>query len=175
MIETAHLRLFPYAPEHLLALLVGPEQFEERIGLPAAPGLRDFLVTRDVSPAWVDQLRATPAADPWIHGFAVVHTESREVIGNAAFKGLPDKDGIVEIAYGIVPGYQGRGYATEAAAALVYFALASDQVRQVRAHTLPTPNASTHVLRKCGFTFIGEVVDPEDGLIWRWERTREPA
>jgi RimJ/RimL family protein N-acetyltransferase len=103
-------------------------------------------------------------------GFAVVHRESRSVIGSAGFKGPPDEAGVVEIAYGMVPGYLGRGYATEAAAALVAFALASGQVRLVRAHTLPTANASTRVLAKCGFTRLGEVVDPEDGPVWRWER-----
>jgi len=29
-----------------------------------------------------------------------------------------------------------------------------------------------HVLTKNGFANIGEVVDSEDGLVWRWERTR---
>ena len=65
----------------------------------------------------------------------------------------------------------GEGYATEAAEALVIFAFSSDQVRVVRAHTLPEANASTRVLTKCGFRFIGEVIDPEDGLVWRWEES----
>lgn len=67
------------------------------------------------------------------------------------------------------PPYQGRGYATEAAQALVEYAFESGQVRLVRAHTLPAENASTHVLTKCRFTWKGEVMDPEDGLVWRWE------
>jgi ribosomal-protein-alanine N-acetyltransferase len=174
-IETAHLRLLPYAPGHLLALLEGVPQFEEAIGLRAAEGLRDFLVSDELSPAWLARLRASPAADPWVHGFAVVDRESRSVIGSAGFKGPPDEQGVVEIAYGIVPGYQGRGYATEAAAALVAFAFGGRRVRLVRAHTLPSSNASTRVLAKCGFERIGEVVDPEDGPVWRWERTEEPA
>jgi len=49
-------------------------------------------------------------------------------------------------------------------------ALSHEQVRTVRAHPLPQPNASTRVLTKCGFQRIGEVIDPEDGLVWRWER-----
>ena len=36
---------------------------------------------------------------------------------------------------------------------------------------LPEATASTRVLRKCGFVHIGEVVDPEDGPVWRWERS----
>jgi hypothetical protein len=38
------------------------------------------------------------------------------------------------------------------------------------AHTLPEENASTRALRRNGFLFAGEVMDPEDGLVWRWER-----
>jgi RimJ/RimL family protein N-acetyltransferase len=77
---------------------------------------------------------------------------------------------VVEIAYGVAPGYQGRGYATEAAEALVAYALGSGRVRTVRAHTLPKANPSTRVLEKCGFKCLGEVIDPEDGAVWRWEK-----
>ncbi|MBD1877257.1 GNAT family N-acetyltransferase [Coleofasciculus sp. FACHB-T130] len=87
----------------------------------------------------------------------------------------PDQGGVVEIAYGVDPEYQGRGYATEAARALVNFAFRSGQVRLVRAHTWAENNASMRVLAKCGFECIGEVVDPEDGLVWRWELQREAA
>jgi RimJ/RimL family protein N-acetyltransferase len=175
IIDTARLRLLPYEPEHLLALIEGVPQFEERIGLQAADGLRDFIVSDDVSPAWITRLRASRGIDPWVHGFAVIRQDSHSVIGNASFKGPPDEGGAVEIAYGIVPGHQGHGFATEAAAALVAFAFGSGRVRLVRAHTLPAPNASTRVLAKCGFERVGEVVDPEDGPVWRWERTEGPA
>lgn len=174
-IETLRLQLIPYSPEHLLALIDGYERFEECFGLPAAEGLRDFIVSDEISPAWLAELRTSTAADPWVHGFAVVHRETRSVIGSVGFKGAPDEEGMVEIAYGIVPAFQGRGYATEAAEAAMAFAFDNDRVRLVRAHTLPTPNASTRVLAKCGFKHIGEVVDPEDGPVWRWERSREPA
>jgi RimJ/RimL family protein N-acetyltransferase len=172
-IETVRLRLLPFAPEHLLALIEGDRHFEEKLGLPAADGLRAFILSDDVSPAWLTRLRVSTAADPWLHGFAVVHRESGLVIGSAGFKGPPDEGGVVEIAYGIVAGYQGRGYASEAAAALVAFAFAAAGVRLVRAHTLPTPNPSTRVLAKCGFERVGEVIDQEDGLVWRWERSKD--
>lgn len=172
-IETVRLRLIPWSPAHLLALIEGYQQFERQFGLPAADGLREFFVSDDVSARWLERLRTAVAADPWVHGFAVVDIENNSVIGSFGFKGPPDGDGIVEIAYGIAPGYQGKGYATEAGAAGVAFAFSSSAVRLVRAHTLPTPNASTRVLSKCGFEKTDEVVDPEDGLVWRWERSRE--
>lgn len=162
----------PHAPEHLLALIDGVRPFEERTGLRAADGLRDFVVSADVSPAWLALLRASTAADPWVHGFAVFHRETRSVIGTVGFKGPPDEAGVVEVAYGIVPAFRGQGYATEAAAAAVDWAFADDRVRRARAHTLPTPNASTRVLTKCGFERAADVVDPDDGPVWRWERAR---
>jgi RimJ/RimL family protein N-acetyltransferase len=129
----------------------------------------------EVSPVWLALLDSSSVIDPWVHGFVVVHRATESVIGKCGFKGPPGADGVVEIAYGIAPEHQGKGYATETAAALVSYAFDSGQVRVARAHTLPEPNASTRVLTKCGFRRIGEVIDPEDGLVWRWERKNEAA
>jgi ribosomal-protein-alanine N-acetyltransferase len=126
----------------------------------------------EVSPNWLALLDKSSICDPWVHGFALVHRSSSAVIGRGGFKGPPTEDGIVEIAYAVSPEHQGNGYATEAAAALVNYALTHGQVRTVRAHTLPEANASTRVLTKCGFHRVGEVIDPEDGLVWRWEKLK---
>jgi [ribosomal protein S5]-alanine N-acetyltransferase len=123
-----------------------------------------------VSPDWIARMRATPTPSPWTHFFAMVERATGEVVGSCGFKGAPTADGVVEIAYAVEPDRQRRGYAREAAAALVGYALQQDQVRTVRAHTLPEPNASTRVLTACGFQRVGEVMDPEDGLVWRWDR-----
>ena len=169
-VETSRLTLLPSSPEYLLALIEEPKRFERLLELRAAEGLRNFFVSGDVSPEWLAALRRSTGPDPWRHGFLVVDRESGWVIGMAGYKGAPDSTGMVEIAYGIVPSREGRGYATEAAAALVRFASAHEQVRLVRAHTLPLTNPSTRVLQKCGFRQVGTVVDPEDGPVWRWER-----
>jgi RimJ/RimL family protein N-acetyltransferase len=169
-IETPRLTLLACAPEHLLALIDHPGRFEQLVGLPVAEGLHAFYASADVSPAWLAGLRAATEPDLWRSGFFVVHRETQSVIGSAGFKGQPDSSGMVEIAYGIVPSFEGQGYATEAATALVGFAFASGRVQLVRAHTLPVANPSTRVLAKCGFRHAGTVVDPEDGVVWRWER-----
>jgi len=151
-------------------MLESVERYESEAGLPLADGLREFFVSGEVSPIWVEQLRVAPGPDPWTLGFAVVHRDDALTIGSAGFKGAPGEDGIAEIAYGIAPGYQGKGFATEAARALVSFALERVDVTAIRAHTRPENGASAHVLVKCGFHHVGEVMDPEDGLVWRWER-----
>ena len=131
-------------------------------------------VQAEFSPEWLAALRASDQFDPWRHGFNIVHRDTGQPVGNCAFKG-PPTDGVVEIAYGIDEAQQCKGYATEAAAALTNFAF-DQKVPTVRAHTLPQPNASTRVLTKCGFHHLGQVIDPEDGAVWRWEKHRhEPA
>ncbi len=128
-----------------------------------------------VSADWLARLHASSASDPWVHGFAIVRTENGEVVGNCGFTAPPGDDGVVEIAYGVAPEHQGRGYATEAARALIEYAFASGKVRIVRAHTLPTGAASIRVLEKCGFRDVGEIDDPQDGRVRRFERGAEQA
>ncbi len=171
--NTPDIELRPYAPEHLLALLEGEEAFHRSFGMRAATGLRNFYFSGEVSPQWLEQLRAARAADPWTFGFAVLLPAVGQVVGSASFKGPPDAAGMVEVAYAIVPGWQGKGYATEATRELVAFARNDSRVRLIRAHTMPENNASTRVLTKNGFAKSGEVIDPEDGRVWRWERTKE--
>jgi RimJ/RimL family protein N-acetyltransferase len=156
----------------MLMLIEQPERLEQATGFPAAAGLREMFTSGEVSQDWLAALRVSQGPDPWRYGFFLVHLEAGALIGTAGFKGPPDSTGTVEIAYGIAPGFEGHGYATEAAAALVAFAFDTPQVEVVRAHTLPEANASTRVLTKCGFQHVGTVVDPHDGPVWRWERGR---
>ncbi len=79
---------------------------------------------------------------------------------------------MVEIGYEIILDYRNQGLATEFATALVSNAFQSNLVRKVQAHTLAEPNASAHVLMKCGFTKADDVIDPKEGKLWRWEIIR---
>jgi RimJ/RimL family protein N-acetyltransferase len=173
--QTGNISLLPHTPEHLRALLEGPDVYERRFNLKVAGGVRDFLAGPEVSADFLARLNGGAAADPWRDGFAVVHVADNLIIGLCGFTGPPGTDEMVEIAYGIAPRYRARGYASEAAQALIAYAVASRQVRTIRAHTLAQHNASTRVLLKCGFTLLGEVVHAEDGVVWRWERQGDVA
>jgi RimJ/RimL family protein N-acetyltransferase len=169
-IQTENLILAPNLPRHLRALLQGPEEFENLAGLRAADGIRDQLLSASVE--FLSTLEAAKAGDPWQFGFAVIHKIDNVLIGIGGFPGPPDSDGVAEIAYGIAPGYQEKGYATEVANALIDFASRDSRVKTIRAHTLARTNASTRVLEKCGLKKVGEAIDPESNLsIWRWERS----
>ena len=142
--------------------------------LESMEGLRERLASlseaerAELSPDWLELVNNATTASPWIVGFNMICAENQSMVGQCGFKG-PPTDGVVEIAYAVEPSEQGKGYATEAARALTQFAFTCEDVRLVCAHTLPTANASTRVLDKCGFQHVGTVNDPEDGLVWRWE------
>jgi RimJ/RimL family protein N-acetyltransferase len=160
VIPTANLDLVLQTPDEVLASIEA---------MPPAD-------RAEVSPDWLARVRATPAGDPWALSFSVVERGGGAIVGSCGFKGPPDADGVVELAYGIDTSRRGRGFATEAAGALARFAFASSRVRLVLAHTKPGNGASERVLAKCGFRQVGMVVDPEDGLVCRWEqRHAEPG
>jgi len=163
---------------------MNPEQMQTS-SLKLVPQTRDDICAQikqmppneraELSAAWLELLDGSSPSDPWIHGFRLIHRAADIFVGRCGFKGPPGADGMVEIGYGVATEHQGKGYATEAAEALVNFAFSHGQVRVVRAHTRPEPNPSARVLTKAGFQRIGEAIDPEDGLVWRWERHKETA
>ena len=125
-----------------------------------------------VSQEWLARIYSSSSVDQWTLGYTLVRLKDVAAVGQCGFKGPPSQ-GVVEIAYGVTAEYEGRGYATEAARALVGIAFESGEVQMVIAHTFERTNASSRVLSKAGFTCTGQVIDPEDGAVWKWERRRE--
>ncbi len=171
-LSTSRLRLRPFTPADILTLIEHPERFADTFGAAAADGLREFFTSGEVSPEWLESLHQGVGPDPWSWGYGVIERSTGLVIGSAGFKGPPANDGSVEIGYGVVPARERQGFATEATAGLVEFAWSHPAVTTVRAHTLPDGGASMRVLAKCGFIRVGEVQDPHDGTVVRWELRR---
>ena len=102
---------------------------------------------------------------PWICYLAF---ENGSCVGTCGFKSPPENNR-VEIAYFTFPGHESRGVATRMASELVQIAITNMPAVTVAAQTLPEPSASTSVLRKLQFRFVGSVEHPEDGLVWEWQ------
>lgn len=86
------------------------------------------------------------------------------VIGTVGFKG-PPKEGVVEIGYGLQEQYRGKGYMTEAVAAMCDFAFSQTEfpVERIFAATERSNAASQRVLSRNGF----EMYDVRRGLcVW---------
>lgn len=168
VLSTLRLTLLPADEARLRVLISGGPAFALVCGYRVADGFCPFQGALSFS---LDRVRRASDADrPWWTPRLFVLGAENEVIGLGGYKG-PPQAGKVELGYSVAPMHQGRGYATEAVSTLASHALTFPTVQQVVAHTLAKPSASTRVLEKCGFKKTEEVLDPEDGLVWRWERT----
>lgn len=102
---------------------------------------------------------------PWIGYLAL---EDGSCVGTCGFKS-PPQNNRVEIAYFTFPGNESRGVATRMASELIRLALDTMPTVTVAAQTLPEENASTSILKKLQFRFLGTLEHPEDGLVWEWQ------
>ena len=91
-IETVRLRLVSFRPEAILGLIENPGEFESLFGWPAAPGLREFFTSGDVSAEFLSSLRNLRDPSPWHLGFAVLDREASSVVGSGGFKGPPAEE-----------------------------------------------------------------------------------
>ena len=114
-----------------------------------------------MSAAWYAKVGYVP---PWVGYFAVT---AGIAVGGGGFKEAPQQ-GRVEIAYFTVPEFEGRGFASRTARALVAIARQTDTTLVIAAQTLPTENASTAILRKLGFRLDRTIDHPKDGEVWEW-------
>lgn len=100
---------------------------------------------------------------PWLAFLKTDHT----IIGDLGFKGAPDDKGAVEIGYGLLAEYRGKGYATEAVAALVDWGWKQNGIHKIKAETLVDNQESIRVLEKIGMRKVAE----SEEMVY-WETTR---
>lgn len=127
--------------------------------------------TGDVLGYFRDAVEADPDLRPWFFQW-VVDRASRRLLGSAGFAGRPNEAGHVYVGYSTYPPEAGKGYASEAAAALVAWALRQPGVTAVRATIKPDNAASRRVAAKAGLRQIGEMATDADGLVEVWEAAR---
>lgn len=111
-----------------------------------------------------------PPSDEAYGVWVVIERETGTVMGEAGFEGHPAA-GTIELFFSIVPGRRRRGYATEAARALVGWAFEQPSVAHVHARCQPNNFASMRTLERAGFHLTRE----EAGLLhWRASNPRHP-
>ena len=160
-IETERLVLFPYTAENLRLFNEDLGRFEEEFGVVYRGEELDYLLA-----GFLRKLEQEIAEDPanylFFTEFLIVLRENDHIIGSIDYKYVP-RDGVTELGYGLNPGYEGRGYMTEALRAFLALGR-SLGIRTVLADTRKDNIKSQRVLLKCGFRFLRE-----DGNLW-WEK-----
>jgi len=168
IIHSARLELVVLSPDFLSASL--------RDDLEAASRLIDLSIPQDwLEAKWLIELRlakirVNPALEPWLLR-AIGLRETRTMVGFIGFHTLPGAEYLnpyapdsVEFGYTIFPEYRKKGYASEAAQALMDWAAREHGVRRFVVSVSPENEPSLRLARKLGFRKVGSVTDPEDGV-----------
>ena len=103
------------------------------------------------------QIEWTAAQTSGCGKWAVVSREDDSIVGWCALVPLPGRPGDIEVGYIISPLFWGRGYATEAAAALVQHAFEQLGLPAVYSMVNPANTPSVRVTEKLGMRKIGQI------------------
>lgn len=160
-----NVEIVPCSAEHLEKLIEGADAFLKAYGFQVADGYMPFEGALQYI---LNEMQSSQLWHPWLPYLFIFYPD-QALVGLGGFKAVPNSKRTVEIGYSVAPDYQSRGFATSAVRQFIKIAFESKLVDCVCAHTLAEPNASARVLEKCGMTQVSELVDPEDGALWRWE------
>ncbi len=166
-IRSRRLDLVSMPPSFMAAVLDGRRgDAADMLGAPLPGGWPEeggegFLHRR------LDQMRRDPESQAWLVRALVLRSESL-MVGHAGFHGPPGANGpekadAVEFGYTVFPAFRGRGYATEAASALMTWA-EEQGIRHFVASVAPVNEPSLAIVHKLGFVQTGEQWDEVDGL-----------
>ena len=164
-IVTDRLRLLPLRTddaEEMAAALSDAALYEFIGGAPPTPGELRELYAR-----WIG---GPPRADEGWLNWAIRLVEDGTLVGHVQATVLSD-GAQADVAWILGSPWQGRGYASEAAIAMIRW-LESEGVQAITAHVHPRHAASARVAERAGLEATGEIEGGE--VIWRRATTPEP-
>ena len=160
-LETKRLKLLPFSLELKKATLSEKAKLAEILGVHVPDSWPGPDMT-EALPFFIEAMEKDPASRVW--DGIIIHTSDQVAIGGMGFRGGPDKTGMVEIGYNIIPEYQGQGYATEMAHRLITWAFQTQGIKVITAECLNDNIGSIRVLEKVGMRRL----EPEGHLL-KWE------
>ncbi len=113
-------------------------------------------------PYRIPRIRANPNLAKYLLRLAV-YLPTQEIIGSSGFHAEPDEAGMIEIGLGLVPEYRGRGLAQELLHGMWGWVVHDPLVNILRYTVSPGNKPSQAIIKKFGFTYIGQQIDEEDG------------
>lgn len=150
-INTDRLTIRPLSKEELL------EYLKSNTSIP--PELSEAIY-KDILPNLTGNLEKDIYYSLW----TITLKDKSILIGDLCFKGPPDKDGQIEIGYGLNEEFRKQGYMAEAVQALVKWAFSQEKVKTVISETEKANIPSQNVLIKNGFVQYKEI---EESLWWK--------
>jgi RimJ/RimL family protein N-acetyltransferase len=156
-VETPRLTLRPFVADDFAALHAMRSDAEVSRYLyqgPMSPAESRELLERKIGmPSWTSE-------GDWLSA-AVVERESGTTVGDVGLCWLSQRDRTAEIGFTFDPRHQGKGFATEAARAMVDWAFGNAGMHRVIGRLEARNGASARVLEKLGMRLEAHLVENE--------------
>ena len=107
---------------------------------------------------YIDRMVNGIAANKWII-WAIEHKVSKKVIGSISIWNIDKEKGVAELAYGIIPDYQGKGLMKEALLSAVGYGFNVMKLKSLDAYTEEKNIRSIKLLDSCKFKVVDKVDD----------------
>ncbi len=120
----------------------------------------------------LEEMQGDPDTQQWLVRAMALRAPERPMIGHIGFHGPPEVIGRAEMGYTVIPDFRRRGYAMEAAEALMSWAQREHGVERFFVSISPDNAPSLAMAAKMGFRQVGEQMDEEDGLEYVFELVR---
>jgi RimJ/RimL family protein N-acetyltransferase/phospholipid N-methyltransferase len=126
--------------------------------------MSDMVLQDETNAAkWIEWINGMCQASNGIQVLAIERKVDKVCIGLIGFAAKQELDGEVEILYAVADPYQGNGYATEAAKAIVWQAFEKTKLDMLSAIIKPKNMASRRVIEKLGFAYVDSRILPYEG------------
>lgn len=125
----------------------------------------------------IERMGDRPPGDPagWVQ-LSVEERATGTLVGDVGLSPAEGEPGVIKLGYTMSPAFQGRGYATEAVAALVTYAFETLQADVVRVYANEGNIPSIRVAQKAGLHLIERIERSYEGETWfgvRYELRRQ--
>ena len=170
MLETSRLILVPLTHEQLILFKNDPHALAKNLGVNYTDRQNDPAVVADIEEAtefWINKTKEQADHYQWYTNWEIILKDERVAVGGVGFAGLPDEEGKSMIGYGLDIRFHGKGYASEAAKALIKWGFDHEPLKEIIADT-PLLNFPSHrVLEKNNFR---ESARDENLIHWSLKR-----
>jgi ribosomal-protein-alanine N-acetyltransferase len=163
MIESEDLKIIALSHPQLIKYLEANNLLEKDLGLKQTNRNVSPAVKEMVEKFTLPKIKETGAQDFLFYTFwIVVDKKINTIVAELGFKGPPNEAGEVEIGYGTMPAFQGKGYMTKAVKTVVEWAHSREDIKSVLGSVDKKNPASIRVLEKSGFQFY----EAKENLLW---------
>jgi len=166
MVETDRLIIIPLNYDQLRLYLRGNGKLEKELRL--ANNFRNVSEeARESAEFFILPSMKKAVSDNYLYYafWLVVEKESRSIVGELGFKGIPNDKNEIEIGYGSFFGHRRKGFMAEAVGGMIEWAAQRPDVDYILAEADENNIASIKVLQKNNF----KVFDKKGAMLW-WKK-----